>query len=547
MTSGDGQHEYNEFFESDEYGSDGHRSSDIVLPDSRAEEEKSTISSVDDDVLMNIASVPILNPLHESKLKYRWAANSEEERKRWVNYINIASRIPPIEDEFLLWAKQLSSASNGIAYRRILRQLTNRITLATTLLRRSVARETAFWHFVGASVAAEQRIKFMNTGGWICVSADWVRTMRQVSASAATETSRQQQKKKRSLFPGKRRNDKSSLKSKTLPKSGLPSRAERPPVAPSASGNGESSPVQPTERSFSTTSSTQSPPRSPYLPSPVVGQRRYINRNELNGNSVSRVFQPNSSIDTEAFGGATNWSTTKHTGLSKLAEQAVAVASASRYKRRMGFTPGDRVNMRQLDRDLIRDVVELNVYIVSPSSKELGTSSKSDTMTLSYFGEVSSEEGRSIVPVLHDRYEQCDSNWLLKVVADRILHTMRAVGKWEDFASKWGTFPPQRQVSDTLDAFQDDRDPDEELFDNVFQALNALVSGGDSSVQVEQGKSNEKKYTRRRNWPNLQQSHVEARCLEFAREILLCSSRCVNHSNYLKENVKSISITLVHC
>jgi len=62
----------------------------------------------------------VLNPLHTSKIKYRWAANSEEERNAWVAAIRVAAGRPAIEQVALAWARVLKGALSGNAYKRML-------------------------------------------------------------------------------------------------------------------------------------------------------------------------------------------------------------------------------------------------------------------------------------------------------------------------------------------------------------------------------------------------------------------------------------------
>eukprot|EP01138_Halocafeteria_seosinensis_P010349 gb/GECG01010567.1/.p1 GENE.gb/GECG01010567.1/~~gb/GECG01010567.1/.p1 ORF type:complete len:800 (+),score=93.51 gb/GECG01010567.1/:1-2400(+) len=505
--------------------------------------DTSTISTYDEDDYGNISSFPALNPLHESKSKYRWAAVSEDDRKRWVEAINMASSLPPIEGECLLWAKHFGVATNGLAYRRVLRQLAQRPTLGTSLLRRTVSKEAQSWYCLACdtgSVSADQRLKFLTQSGWLCVSADWVRTMQQVSCDSSQYGKNVHHSKKKSgLF--KRKNKQKSDGSK----SGGANLGEKPPLAPGPkSQNGLPSP--PKENSFSGGSSASSP-NSPCLPSPVVCQHRYTrsaDSSSLNGpRSSTRVFQTDQSIGDDTVTSVAKRSKQR---MSHLAQQAVAVASASRHKRRMGFTPGERVSIKQLDRDLIRDVVELNIYIVSPLKGKDGHQ-KDQKMNLAYFGELPYSQERTIIPVLHDRYEQCDSNWLLKTIADRLLHSMKAVSRWESFVRKWETYPPQRRVEESLEFNGEDRSPETEITENTFQALNSLLSTDTSTTDcsVSAGSGEATGYRRKVHWPDLSNTHVEARCLEFAREVLLCSSRYVRlfdvgdfllHSRSLSQN-----------
>ena len=65
----------------------------------------------------------VLNPLHTSKIKYRWAASSEDERNAWVSAIRAAAGRPAIEQVALAWARVLKGALSGPAYKRMLSRM----------------------------------------------------------------------------------------------------------------------------------------------------------------------------------------------------------------------------------------------------------------------------------------------------------------------------------------------------------------------------------------------------------------------------------------
>lgn len=322
---------------------------------------------------MDISDAP-LNPLHVAKTKYRFAAASFEERAEWLASLQQASQLHPGELVASAWAAVFSAATSHRDAARVLQQL--------------------------ARVLAQPD----RDASLLCVSADWARAaaaakhsaraLEAVHAGSAADVAlgpasspSTPPRKRESAHPGAARPHSANGRKSGLMR-GLFGRKKTtsPPAPPAvlASPDTRASSEQQGELldAFALASGTTSPRAGPVVPelhtasSPtpgsvvssasrahVVDAHTYADSASAVAASVATLRAKDPSLQLSQRRWLGDAGADQVAQQQSAARQAVASAAAAAQRRVVGHTQGDRVTLKQLERDVVRDVLKISCTV----------------------------------------------------------------------------------------------------------------------------------------------------------------------------------------
>lgn len=348
-----------------------------------------------------------LNPLHRSKKRYVWLADTPEERDEWVRAILRAARAASAERACAEWARRFGGVHSTGEYRAQLHAFA-----AAHLLIVGAASAPVSASAIGASPGTASASSLHASSGVpkpprLVLSADWVRvqmsaatrrgagppvpldssdigggalrrgatgvrdSLRLAAAAVATPFARLQQLRPRSSSFANPLGSAATSAASSFPGGDRETRGSSGP----GSGASPAAPGLGIGVDTATAGTYNADDASPLSAVARTNRKvaRALHKREVRATEAARraavaaaATPPGGDPDADAQRLAAEAAQAEH--LSEHLRAALAAVAAGEARRRGGHVPGDRVTPRQLERDLVRDVITIDGSPVTQGS-----------------------------------------------------------------------------------------------------------------------------------------------------------------------------------